>query len=273
MPAQVGPEVLDVLDADREPHQPLGDGRPARTSSGGGARTTTPRRRGWWRAPTDRRGAHQQVRLVGGGQHDRDHRAEAGVADLGEERMVARRRASSAAFDCARSTRRCSVRRPRSASQASNGPGVLPCTSRRPLSTSCRSSSRVTIAPSWTSLWPARYLVAECTTTSAPRSSRPLQQRGEERVVDDHAGAGLVRRGDDRGGVGHLEGRVGRRLEPDQRGVLARRDHGRGVREVDEGRGQPAAQLEVGERDQRAVVGVPRARPPCRPARPGRGGW
>ena len=86
---------------------------------------------------------------------------------------------------------------------------------------------------------------------------RPLQQRGEERVVDDHAGAGVVRRGDDRGGVGHLEGRVGRRLEPDQSGVLARRDHRRGVGDVDQCCVEPAAQLQVGERDERAVVGVP----------------
>ena len=170
----------------------------------------------------------------------------------------ARRRASSAAFAWARSTRRCSVRRPRSASQASNGPGVLPCTSRRPLSTSWRSSSRVTIAPSCTSLWPARYLVAECSDHVGAELERPLQQRGEERVVDDHAGAGVAGRGDDRGGVGHLERRVGRRLEPDQRGVLARLDHGRGVRYVDDRRGEPAAELEVGELDQGAVVGVPR---------------
>jgi hypothetical protein len=54
---------------------------------------------------------------------------------------------------------------------------------------------------------------------------RSLQQRGEERVVDDHAGTGVMGRRDDGWGVGHLEGRVGRRLEPHQRGVLARRHH------------------------------------------------
>ena len=35
-----------------------------------------------------RGGAHEQVGAVGGGQDDRDHRAEAGVADLGEQRVV-----------------------------------------------------------------------------------------------------------------------------------------------------------------------------------------
>ena len=32
--------------------------------------------------------AHQQVGLVGGGQDDRDHRADPGVADLGQQRVV-----------------------------------------------------------------------------------------------------------------------------------------------------------------------------------------
>ena len=86
---------------------------------------------------------------------------------------------------------------------------------------------------------------------------RALQQGSGEGVVDDDVGAGLVRGGGDRRDVGDLEGRVGRRLEPDQRGVGAGRDDGVGVGDVDELGLQPAAGLEVGELHDRAGVGVP----------------
>ena len=86
---QVVPQVLDVLDADRQPDQALGDGGRLGASTGGAARRSTRRRRGWWRAPTARSAGQQ----VGGeralGQHHRDDRAEARVADLADGRVLA----------------------------------------------------------------------------------------------------------------------------------------------------------------------------------------
>ena len=62
-----------------------------------------------------------------------------------------------------------SVRMPRSSSQASNGPRIAP-PSWRSVARRCQKSSlrAVTSAPATTSLWPFRYLVAECITRSAP---------------------------------------------------------------------------------------------------------
>ena len=56
--------------------------------------------------------------------------------------------------------------------------------------------SAVTVAPSRTSECPARDLVTECTTTSAPRA-RGSQQRGGVRAVDDAAGPARGRRARD----------------------------------------------------------------------------
>ena len=50
---QVRPQVLDVLDADRQPDQALGDGGSS-TPSGDGAPGWTRPRRGWWRRPRGR---------------------------------------------------------------------------------------------------------------------------------------------------------------------------------------------------------------------------
>ncbi len=87
--AQVVPEVVDVLDADREPHQALGDGGrlglPAAAALEGRL------------DPAQRGGVHPQPGLahqqVGGqralGEHDRDDAAEAGVADLADRRVLA----------------------------------------------------------------------------------------------------------------------------------------------------------------------------------------
>ena len=66
-----------------------------------------------------------------------------------------------------------------------------------------------------------------------------------------------MRRLDHRGQVDHLEGRVGRRLEPDEGGVVARCDQRLGIGDVDEPGLEPAAGLEVGELHDGAVVGVP----------------
>ena len=86
---EVVPEVVDVLDADRQPDQARRGWSRARSSSGGAARTSTRRRRGWWRAPRaglagEQVGGHRALR-----QHDRDDAAEPGVADLGDRRVLA----------------------------------------------------------------------------------------------------------------------------------------------------------------------------------------
>ena len=172
--------------------------------------------------------------LVGGGQDDRDHPAEAGVADLGEQRVVgeAARELGGVrlgALDPQVQRAQAAQREPgleRSGRVALDVAAPLEHVVEIVVAGDDRSELHVAVAGEVLGRRVHHHVGAEL--------ERPLQQRGEERVVDDDAGAGVVGRGDDRGGVGHLEGRVGRRLEPDQRGVLARRDHRRGVREVDE---------------------------------------
>ena len=102
------------------------------------------------------------------------------------------------------------------------------------------------------------YFVAECTTRSASQVQRLLEQGGGEGVVDDDVGAGLVGGLGDRRDVGDLHGGVGGRLDPDEGRVVAGRDHGLGVADVDELRLDAVPGLEVGELHHRAVVGVPR---------------
>ena len=97
---------------------------------------------------------------------------EARVEDATRRRRGRRgSRATAAAFAACRSTRRWSVRRPRSARKQSNGPGTAPIAFWRNRSRSATAGSRVTATPRTVSLWPARYFVAEWKTMSAPRSS------------------------------------------------------------------------------------------------------
>ena len=147
--AQVVPEVLDVLDADRQPHQAVGDG------GGLGLPAAAPLERRLDAA--ERGGVHPQPGLageqVGGHRALRPARsttiaAEAGVADLADRRVLAEpadellRRwpgpARPAGAGCAGRAARA---RPRTV------PGIAPSRSRRPLSTPKSSSSRVTSAP------------------------------------------------------------------------------------------------------------------------------
>ena len=80
--------------------------------------------------------------------------------------------ASALAFSqCAR-MRRCSVFKPRSARKLSNGPCTPPTAFCRKVIFSWSSaSSPTTTMPPTMSLWPLRYLVAECMTRCAPSSS------------------------------------------------------------------------------------------------------
>jgi hypothetical protein len=62
------------------------------------------------------------------------------------------------------------------------------------------------------------YLVVECSTKSASKSSiGRLQRWRQEGVVDQRKRAGLVRGIDHEAQVGDAQQRVGRRLDPDQR--------------------------------------------------------
>ena len=64
------------------------------------------------------------------------------------------------------------MRRPRCSSHASNGPGIAPALRRQDLIRSQNGSRRAaSTAPASTSPCPFRYLVAECTTRSAPNSN------------------------------------------------------------------------------------------------------
>jgi len=90
-------------------------------------------------------------------------------------------------------------------------------------------SSRAAMrAPASTSLWPLRYLVAECMTMSAPCSNGAGQHGRGGGAVDAQHGAGAM--GDVGGGgdVRDLPARVGRRLDPDHARLPG--PHGRGKR-------------------------------------------
>ena len=78
-------------------------------------------------------------------------------------------------------------------SQASNGPRMAPWSWRMVrMRAQSSSSAAVTRAPAITSLWPFRYLVAECMTRSAPSASGRVRTGVGDRVVDGEPGAGRV---------------------------------------------------------------------------------
>ena len=208
----------------REPHQAVGDGRRL------GLPAAAPLERRLDAA--ERGGVHPQRRRCARAGRPRRRRRRARSRRSRRSRgsapprpRVGARAGGPArwALAWARSTRRCRVRSPRSASQASSVPGIAPTRSRRPLSTAYSSSSRGDHA---------RRAARRCGRrgTSSPSARRC------RRPASSGAAAGGWRRccrrrrrrrrswaaGDGRD-VGELEGRVGRRLEPDQRGVLAGR--------------------------------------------------
>ena len=174
--------------------------------------------------PERGRAGEQVGGLRATGEHDRDDAAEAGVADLARP-PGGRRAAGPARRRCPGRARRagagCAARAgpatPRSV------PGIAPSRSRRPLSTSYSWSSVVTRAPRTASLWPGEVLGRRVHDDVGAEGRAALAQGSGEGVVDDDVRAGLVGGGGDRRDVGDLERRVGRRLEPDQGGVVARR--------------------------------------------------
>ena len=137
-------------------------------------------------------------------------------------------------------------------------------------------------APPTTSEWPPRYLVVECTTTSAPSASgccrygvanvlSTTQRRAARRAPARPAAA-----------MSTIEQqRVGRRLDPDQRGVVGARPRSTASRSVEVDRGRSAAPRRVhlvrtagrcrrrrrrrARRGRRgAACAARRPRPPCR---------
>ena len=140
------------------------------------------------------------------------------------------RRASSAALAPARSTRRCRVRSPRSASQASNGPAIAPCSVRWRVQPRARaSSSRRDRGAEQDVGVPGEVLRHRVHDDVGAELERPLQQRRRERVV--HRQQRAAARGPPRPArqVGDLEQRVRRRLEPEQVGAVQRGGDGVGV--------------------------------------------
>ena len=132
------------------------------------------------------------------GEHDRDDRRRSrGSGPRRSAGAGAAAAASSAALAWARSTRRCSVRMPRRASQASKAPGTLPVSERRSSSTSwsCvvgghdRAEQDVAVT--------GEVLRGRVHHDVGAQRERLLQQRGGEGVVDDDVGAGLVGGGSD----------------------------------------------------------------------------
>ena len=166
------------------------------------------------------------------------------------------------------------MRRPRSASQVSIGPGDRAVQQPVPAEPLAQLAAgvvgRVTTAPRMTSECPARYFVTECsddvgpglegaldagewrrccrTTVSTPRSRAAAQQRRQ---------------------VGDLEHRVGGRLDPQQRGAVEDVAHRPLVVGIQATHAHRARLLELVEQRGRAVVGVRRAPRRCRRARPG----
>ena len=157
----------------------------------------------------------------------RDARAGPGRAPARRSGAPRRRSARNCALAEARSTRRYSVRMPRSSSQASNGPRIAPASWRSAVSRCQKSSARARDQR-------ARDHVAVAVQVFGRRVhdeigaelQRPAQHRRRRGAVDREPGAGAVRdlgRGRD---VGDRPGRVGRRLDPDELG-RAGTDRGR----------------------------------------------
>ena len=129
--------------------------------------------------------------------------------------------ATAWALSLCRSIRTPRVLRPRVVRNASIGPETAPTANCTKPIFSASSASLTTMAPPTTSEWPPMYLVVECTTTSAPRASGCLQVGRREGVIDDQEGPGVVRHLGERLDVGDLHHRVGRRLHPDEAGLVA----------------------------------------------------
>jgi hypothetical protein len=97
--------------------------------------------------------------------------------------------ASASVFSWCTRSRASSVRRPRRVRKLSNGEPVRPRQFAHQVSWSCSARSFATTAPPTTSLWPLMYLVVECSTKSAPKSSIGRCSAGDRKVLSTSASA------------------------------------------------------------------------------------
>ena len=104
---------------------------------------------------------------------------------------------------------------PRCSSHASNGPGIAPALRRQDLIRSQNGSRRaVSTAPASTSPCPFRYLVAECTTRSAPNSNGRVSTGVATVLSTATRTPAACARSAGGGQVGDLPHRVGRASPP-----------------------------------------------------------
>ena len=257
-PAQVLAQVVDVLDADRQPHQRVADAERRALSrrecdacvmiAGCSIRLSTPPRLS---ASVNRCAALEEAARAGQVAVSSSTeimppkpciwrlascvlRMRRAARDSARARPAAAARASArsrSALRAVRSMRSASVFTPRSARKQSNGPAIAPTAfCRKPSrsrSSAWRRSPPTTATPPIMSEWPFRYLVVECTTMSKPSSSGRCTH-GLAKVLSATAeDAALARDLGDRRQVGELEQRIGRRLDPDHAacsgGIAARR--------------------------------------------------
>ena len=233
---QVAPEVLDVLDADRQPQQVLRHGDATRSANRrrrSRVDSTPPR---LVAGTQSRRARDDGVRRVGAAvRAQADDRAEAvhlrarrargpgrragsGAGPRATAGCSASRRASSAAF----ALRALDPQRER-AQPAQREPHLERSGDRRRAACGARAAGRAgrrrrpAAAPSTTSRVPGEVLGHGVHDDVGAELERALHQRRRERVVDADERARRVRGLDERGQVGDLEHRVGRRLDPEQR--------------------------------------------------------
>ena len=111
------------------------------------------------------------------------------------------------------------------------------------------------MTPAMAEPWPPRYLVAECTTMSAPHSMRPDQVGSGQGVVHDERDAGLVRGAGDAFDVQNVLAGIGDDFGEEQLGVRLHRVAPvvQVVRVLHEGDGNAELLQRVGEQ----VVGAP----------------
>ena len=267
---EVGPQVLDVLDADRQPHSDSGTAAASRGVPAAPLQRRLDAAEARRVHPQPGAAASALRRLGAARQLDGDDRAEAAhlrgarscPGSCGRDgcrtrhrRVAASRRASSAAFARARSTRRCRVRSPRRASQASTGPGIAPCTVR------CRCSRSASAVVGGDGRAEDDVGVAGRGTCHRVHDDvgavveRPLHAGGGERVVDRDQRAGA------RGAAATSAGRsatsssgVGRRLDPEQVGARGQRGaDGVRVGDLDPTRRDPPAVSSAPSSVERAV--------------------
>ena len=256
--AQVVPEVLDVLDADRQAHQSLGDGR----RLGLPAPAALQRRLD----PAQRRGVHPEAGLAAEQvgrhlalrEHDADDAAEARVADLRQRGVLAESAyellgVGLGTLDAQVQRAQAAQRQPRLEGARDRADQVAAALEHRPeLVVAGDDRTHLHVGVAGEVLRRGVHDEVDAVLEGA------LEQGSGEGVVHHDVGAGLVGGSGDRRDVRDLERRVGGRLEPHERGVGAGGDHGLGVGDVDELGAQPPARLEVAELHDRAGVGVPR---------------